>query len=286
VTDFEYEAASTSPLAQAGLVRGRLSGLRRAAVGAASHSVGLFFLRLASFAVLVGVWQLASGRVIDPFWVSSPARVGQRIGHWTANGYLADQVGATLKEAALGFLVGSAIGILLGTISGYFRLLGKILEPLILAFYSMPAIALAPLFLLWFGIGDKSKIAVSATTVMFIVFFNVYTGLRNVDQELLNIVRILGAKRWHILAKVVTPSTLTYVFLGLKVSLPFALIGAVVAEMVSSTRGIGFVMQSAVNEFDTTGVFVGLVVISTVSVILGTILTAVEHHLLRWKVEK
>ncbi len=283
MTDVDYDLAATAPQTRA-VEREREGSLRDSALTAANHPLGLLVLRLAAFAVIVLAWQLASGRLIDPFWVSSPSRVAVRMGHWIATGYLFGQVGATLKEAAIGFLLGSAIGIALGAVAGYFKLLGKVLEPLVLAFYSMPAIALAPLFLLWFGIGDKSKIAVSATTVLFIVFFNVYTGLRNVDEELLNIVRILGAKRRDILTKVIAPSTLTYVFLGLKVSLPFALIGAVVAEMVSSTRGIGFMMQSAVNEFDTTGVFVGLVVISTVSVLVGAVLSAVEHRLLRWKV--
>ncbi len=218
------------------------SRLRRAASVAHELSdtgLGLFTLRVATFLAVLGIWQLCAGTLIDPFWISSPVRIASRIGTWVASGYLWNQVDITLEEAVIGFLVGVTIGTALGGITGYYKLLGKVVEPLIVALYSMPAIALAPLFLLWFGIGLESKVAVSALTVMFIVFFNVYTGLRDVDGELLTIVKVLGAKRRHVIAKVIGPSVLTYVFLGMKVALPFALIGAVVAEMVSATRGIG-----------------------------------------------
>jgi sulfonate transport system permease protein len=283
------ESVAGASRAVAAPMRPRRSRAERISDGfnaATNNPWSLFGLRVAAFAVLLAAWQLCSGTLIDSFWISSPSDVASRIGDWIADGSLWGQIGTTLLEAALGFLIGAALGSLLGAVAGYYRALGKMLEPIILAFYSMPAIALAPLFLLWFGIGIKSKVAVSAATVLFIVFFNVYTGLRNVDQDLLDTVRVFGAKRRHVIAKVITPSVLTYLFLGLKVSLPFALIGATVAEMVSSTRGLGFVMQNAVNQFDTTGVFVGLVIISAVSVLLGSGLRWIERSLLRWKVEQ
>ena len=260
-------STSASALPQRPRGQVQLSVSRARAIS--ESTAGLLLLRVCAFLILLGLWQLCSGTLIDPFWVSSPSAIAIRIGRWIASGYLWDQLGVTLEEAALGFVVGAAIGTLLGGITGYYRSLGKVIEPLILALYSMPAIALAPLFILWFGIGLESKVAVSALTVLFIVFFNVYAGLRDVDDELLTIVRVLGAKRRHVMSKVIGPSILTYVFLGLKVALPFALIGAVVAEMVSATHGIGYLMQYSVSQFDTTGVFVGLVVISAVSVVLG-----------------
>ncbi len=275
-------AGSASATADAAAQPPALRGSERVR-GWAEHPLGIFCLRLCTFVAILLIWQALATWLIGGFWISAPSTVAARIGKWAATGYLWQQVSITLEEAVVGFVLGALGGCVLGAVAGYYRMLGKVLEPIILALYSMPAIALAPLFLLWFGLGITSKIAVSGMTVLFIVFFNVYTGLRNVDQDLMNVVAVLGAKRRHIILKLILPSVLTYLFLGLKVSLPFALIGAVVAEMVSSTRGIGFMMQNSVNLYDTTGVFVGLVLVSGISVLLGSGLRRLEQSVLRWK---
>jgi NitT/TauT family transport system permease protein len=217
------------------------------------------------------------------FWISSPYLVVSRLVKWIGNGYLLPQVAATLEEGLGGFVIGVIIGGTLGILCGYFRLAGRIVEPAIVALYSLPVIALAPLFLLWFGIGQSSKVALAAVTVIFLVFFNTYAGLKNIDEELVSIVRIMGARSTQLVRTVVLPSALTSMFTGFKVALPYALIGAVVGEIISSNKGIGYLIQLASTQFDTTGVFVGLVALATVSVLLSACVRVLEARLMPWR---
>lgn len=221
--------------------------------------------------------------MVSTFWISSPSLVAKRLWTWTTDGTLWPQLQTTLVEAGYGFLIGAGAGIVLGLFLGQLRQISSVLEPVIFAFYSLPRIALAPLFLLWFGIGMESKVVLAATSVFFLVYFNTFSGVRNVDQDLLNAVRIMGASRRTTMTKVVIPGAMIWVFVGLKVSVPWAIIGAVVGEMVASNRGIGYLMQYSSGQFDTTGVFVGLVVLGAVSIILNEILGLVETRVTRWK---
>ena len=247
------------------------------------HGWRLAALRILAIAAILGIWQLLSGRVVSTFWISSPSLVAKRLWTWTTDGTLWPQLQTTLVEAGYGFLIGAGAGIVLGLFLGQLRQISSVLEPVIFAFYSLPRIALAPLFLLWFGIGMESKVVLAATSVFFLVYFNTFSGVRNVDQDLLNAVRIMGASRRTTMTKVVIPGAMIWVFVGLKVSVPWAIIGAVVGEMVASNRGIGYLMQYSSGQFDTTGVFVGLVVLGAVSIILNEILGLVETRVTRWK---
>jgi NitT/TauT family transport system permease protein len=243
----------------------------------------LYAVRALALVALLALWQVFGNYIVGTFWISSPMLVARQLGHWLANGYLMPQIGVTLEEGIGGFVIGTLVGGILGIVFGYFRSIGRVIEPLLVALYSLPVIALAPLFILWFGIGEVSKVMVAAVTVLFLVFFNTYAGLREVDEQLINATRILGANTGQILTKVVLPNALTWIFVGLKIALPFGLIGAVVAEIVSSNKGLGFVMETSVNQFDTTGVFVCLVVIAVLSVLLGGILRALEGVTLKWR---
>jgi NitT/TauT family transport system permease protein len=247
------------------------------------HGWRLAALRILAIAAILGIWQLLAGRVVSTFWISSPSLVAKRLWTWTTDGTLWPQLQTTLVEAGYGFLIGAGAGIVLGLFLGQLRQISSVLEPVIFAFYSLPRIALAPLFLLWFGIGMESKVVLAATSVFFLVYFNTFSGVRNVDQDLLNAVRIMGASRRTTMTKVVIPGAMIWVFVGLKVSVPWAIIGAVVGEMVASNRGIGYLMQYSSGQFDTTGVFVGLVVLGAVSIILNEILGLIETRVTRWK---
>jgi NitT/TauT family transport system permease protein len=247
------------------------------------HGVSLVVLRLAAIAILLGIWQLCSGRLISAFWISSPSLVAVRLWEWSTDGTLWPQLGTTLVEAAYGFLIGAGAGVLLGLILGQMRQVTLVLEPIIFALYSLPRIALAPLFLLWFGIGIESKVVLSATSVFFLAFYNTFSGVRDVDHDLLNAVRIMGGSRRDELTKVIVPGAMYWVFTGLKVSVPYAIIGAVVGEMVASNRGLGYLMQNSSGQFDTTGVFVALVVLAAVSIVINEILSIAERRAIRWK---
>jgi NitT/TauT family transport system permease protein len=180
-------------------------------------------------------------------------------------------------------LIGSFVGFVLGLLFGRFRALAEVLDPFITALYSIPKIALAPLFIIWFGIGIESKVAVSASIVFFVVFLNTYAGVRDVNPLFINAIRIMGGSQWHVLRQVIMPSATSWVITGLKVSVPYALVGTVIGEFMSSNRGIGFLISQATGLFDTTSVFSGLIVLSIVGAIFNQGLGRLETFFLRWR---
>lgn len=233
--------------------------------------------------VVIGGWQLSSGTLIDPFYVSRPSDIFVRLGEWASSDTLVTNLYATLQATLLGFLIGSLIGIGVGFVLGRSPMVARIVDPFIIAVYSLPKIALAPLFILWFGIGMTSKIVLAATIVFFLVFYNTYAGVRAVDKDLVDVVRLMGGSRRDILRRVVLPSSATWIFNGLKISVPYALIGAVVGELTASDRGIGFLLKKASGTFDTAGVFAALVILMVVATILNQLVTYAERHVDRWR---
>lgn len=239
--------------------------------------------QLAVGVAIIGSWQFASGRLVDPFFISAPADVAAKLVKWFGDGTLAVHASYTLRAMALGFLLGASLGFTTGFLLGRNDTAARIFDPFITAIYCLPKIALAPLFLLWFGIGIESKIAMAAAIVFFLVFLNTFAGVRAVERLHLDAVRIMGGGTFAQLRYVVLPSAAAWVLTGLKVSVPYALIGAVVSELISSNRGIGFLIGQASGLFDTAGVFAGLTVLAVAGVVLNTALKAIERRLLRWR---
>ena len=237
----------------------------------------------ALLATLLGAWQFASGRLIDEFFISSPIAVARKLMVWVGDGTLWNAFGYTFQAMAGGFVIGSLVGFTTGFVLGRSPMLARLLDPFITAIYCMPKIALAPLLIMWFGIGLASKVAMAALIVFFLVFLNTFAGVRDVQALHLQAVRIMGASRWQELRYVVLPSAAAWVLTGLKVSVPYALIGAVVGELISSNRGIGFLIGQASGLFDTAGVFAGLFVLAVTGIGLNAILKAIETRALRWK---
>ena len=240
------------------------------------------------FRILVGIfllsfWEFASGRWIDKLFVSSPSAVFSRLWKWILDGTLVNHLSITLYATFLGFVLGSLIGFSMGLLFGRFRTLAEILDPYITALYSIPKIALAPLFIIWFGIGIESKVAVSASIVFFVVFLNTYAGVRDVNPLYLNSLRIMGGSQFHNLRYVIIPSASSWVITGLKVSVPYALVGTVIGEFMSSNRGIGFLISQATGLFDTTSVFSGLIILAVIGAFFNDGLGRLEKYLLRWK---
>lgn len=234
-------------------------------------------------AVLLLLWEVSAGRWIDPFWFSKPSAIFARLVVWARSGQLWFHLFITFEETALGFFWGALTGIALGFLLGMNPLLGSLASPFLTALYTVPRIALAPLFVLWFGIGLKTKVVFSAVIVFFLVFYTTYDGVRNVDTDLMNVVRVMGATRRHILQKVLVPATLTAVFLGLRVAIPYALVGAVVGEIVASNKGLGFLLNNASFNFDTPAVFASIFVMMVLSLLLHSAVEALQRRLLRWK---
>lgn len=252
-------------------------------VGTRGFRLKLLATRLAILAALLMTWELIAGRYVDTFWISQPSEISARLMTWIRNGTLWFQVSITLEEMLVGFAIGAASGVLTGFLLGRNEGLSRLLDPFIMAVYSLPKVALAPLFILWFGIDLKPKIILAAVVVFFLVFYNTYAGVRDVDADLINVVRLMGGDRFQILRFVVLPDSLIWIFTGLKIAVPYALIGAVVGEIMASNRGIGYLIESSAGQFDTAGVFAALFVLMIISVTLNELLNRSEGFLLRWK---
>ena len=230
------------------------------------------------------VWQGVSGRLVDNFFISNPLDVGRRLWQWTANGSIFLHLWATVYATALGFVIGAVLGAALGVWLGVSRFAARLLNPYLNALNALPKVALAPLFVLWFGLGINSKIALAAVLVLFLVFLNTFSGVRQVDQDLIDGARLMRATRAQVIMKVIVPSALSWLFAGLRVSVPYALIGAVLGEMIASNRGLGYLVQYSGAQFDTAGVFAVLIVIALLAMVLNFVVDIVENRLERWRV--
>ncbi len=263
-------------------------GVRTASVRAVEASevrrrVLVSVLRIVVGVAFIWLWHHASGRWIDTLLISSPEAVGLRLWHWTLDGTLWTNLSVTLEATALGFIIGCGIGFSLGLLFGRFRLLAEVFDPYITAIYSIPKIALAPLFIIWFGIGIESKVAVSAAIVFFVIFLNTFSGVREVDPLYVNTTKIMGGGEISVLRHVIIPSAASWVITGLKVSVPYALVGTVIGEFMSSNSGIGYLISQATGLFNTASVYAGIIVLALVGAIINAGLKQVEARVLRWR---
>jgi len=231
----------------------------------------------------IGIWQLCAGRLIDPFFSSSPSSIASQLGQWFGSGTIWPQIATTLEETLIGFAIGGAAGVLGGFVMGRSVFLASVLGPFVTALYSLPKLALAPLFILWFGIGLESKVVLVALITFFLVFYNTFAGAREVDGLLVDVTRLYGANRRQIYTKIVVPSAMSWVTTGLRIAVPQALIGAIVGELISSNRGLGYLIANAASFFDTTGVLAGVVTVVAISLILIGMVSQLEKRTLRWK---
>ena len=232
---------------------------------------------------IVSLWQFAAGRLVSDFFIGRPTEIAETLYIWAMSGKLFFHAGITSIEALLGFLLGSAIGMTFGVVLGRAQTLADVLDPFIMMFYSLPKIALAPMFILWFGIGIDMKIYLTATIVFFLVFLNTYSGVRAVSREQIAIMRLMGASESDILRKVVIPSAITWVFNGLRLSVPYALIGAIVGELIASNKGLGYLLADASGQFDTSGMFAALIAIMMLALALNFAVKWFEKKAMPWK---
>jgi NitT/TauT family transport system permease protein len=244
----------------------------------------IVFWQVAVGAVALASWQgLVSLEVLDPFFFSRPSDIIRRIGTWIASGTLWTHLAITLEESLLGLVVGAILGIALGFLFARSPMIARVFDPYIKMLNAIPRVVLAPLFLLWFGLGIWSKVALAVTLVFFVMFFSTYQGVRDASQVIIDNVRMLGATERQLMRHVLVPSALTWIFSSLHTSLGFAMVGAVVGEYLGSTRGLGYVISQAEGTFDTTGVFAGMTILGVVVVIVSAGVTRLERWLLRWK---
>jgi NitT/TauT family transport system permease protein len=238
-------------------------------------------------AVGLVLWQsLTTAGILDKFFFSRPVDVARRVGGWISSGSVWPHLATTLSEATLAFLIGVVSGVVLGFLLARWSFLSDLFYPYIRVCNALPRVVLAPIFLLWFGLGIWSKVALGVTVVFFIVFFNTYQGVRDVDIVQLNNARMLGAGEKQLIRHVLVPSALTWIFSSLHISIGFAIIAVVVGEYLGSSRGVGYLISQAEGVFDTTGVFAGMAVLSAVVLLVGALVDRLERYLLRWKLER
>jgi NitT/TauT family transport system permease protein len=230
------------------------------------------------------LWQVVSDATDSAFWISSPTAIWGQLTDWVSNGDLFFHLGITLQEMGLGLLFGATSGIAAGFVLGLSPTLARIFDPLIMAMYALPKLALAPLFVLWFGIGIVMKTVLTAVIVFFLVFYNTYAGVRDRDAELIDVLKVMGAERHHIIRKIVLPGAMSFVYVGLKLAIPYSLVGAIIGEIIASNRGLGYMLMSSAGAFNTKGVFAVLFVLTLISTFLNAVLNKTEEHVLRWKV--
>lgn len=245
-------------------------------------------MRLAVYRVLVGMvalgaWEATSRFMGLGFWFSSPIAVAERIYELAVSGDLATHAAVTLSETFAGLISGCILGIATGFLFGRYRTLGEVLDPYMMFLNSLPRVALGPIFILWFGIGLFSKIVTAFSLVYFIMLINTYGGVRAVDRDLVRVTRLLGGKGWRLTQKVVVPSSLPWIFAGLRLSVAYAFTGAVVGEFVGATAGLGWYIVWSSGMFDTTGIVTGVVLLGIVSTFLIELFRRLENRLLRWR---
>jgi NitT/TauT family transport system permease protein len=240
-------------------------------------------LRLLVAALILGAWQFSSGRLIEPIFLSSPVLVAQRLIELFWTGEIFIHLRATVAAVSQGYVTGALVGIGLGFATGRSRTLSETIEPFLMAFYSIPKMALAPLFVIWLGIGLASKVAIVFISVFFLTFFNTYAGVKGVNEDYVNLARIMRASRWTVLSKVIFPAATPSIILGLKMGLPYGIIGAFVGEFIASNRGIGYFILYSSSVFDSTSVFAGVFTLLALVVVANWALGRLEARLVRWK---
>jgi NitT/TauT family transport system permease protein len=259
--------------------------LATSAIRAKAGRGTILALQLLTFAVQVAVWETgARTGFLDPFFFSKPSDIGLKIAAWLTGTEIWEHLLTTLVEAMLAFAIGTLCGIVLGLAFARVELLAAVFDPYIRILNALPRVILAPIFLLWFGLGIASKVALGVSLVFFVVFFNTFQGVREVDQVILNNARMLQASDSHLLRYVYLPSTLSWIFSSLHTSIGFALVGAVIGEYMGASQGMGYLVSQAQGVFDTTGVMAGLLLTSAVVLVIDVGINRLERYLLRWRV--
>jgi NitT/TauT family transport system permease protein len=231
---------------------------------------------------LIAIWQLLS-LWLGVYWVGSPWGVLRRFVLGVFGGDLLVHASYTFTEALAGFLIGAIPAALLPFLLRRWPMAVAIIDPVMVGGYGAPKLALAPLFILWFGIGIESKVVLVAITVFFIVYFSALAGVRALDTKLVQMAQVMGANEQHVARHIVFPGAVPYIFTGLRIAMPYSIGGAVIAELLSANRGLGYMVQLGAMNFDTTGIFTALAMTTCIVFIGNWSVDAVERRLLRWR---
>ena len=260
----------------------------RAAAAVAHRRHMVMIWRLAILIAFLSAWELA-GRfeLIDPFFFAMPSTIVARLMEWivegTSEGPLWYHLWVTMEEALIGFFTGAIAGIVVGIALGRNRMAADVFSVYIKVINSVPRVVLAPIFIMIFGLGLGSKVALAFVMVFFVVFHNAFQGVREADRAMIANARILGASDWQLTRSVIVPSAMSWIFASLHVSFGFAIIGAIVGEFVGARYGIGLLINVAKGSFDAAGIYAAIVIVMAVALVAEYLMTLVENRLAKWR---
>ena len=246
-------------------------------------SISIWLWRAALILALLLIWEISAGRLYNEFWSSRPSLIGARLLTLLASGEIWRHLGATVSEALLGLLLGALVGTPIGIALAKYRRAAEIVDPFVMGLYGLPRVALAPMFILWFGISLLAKVMMSFSMVLFVFILNVTEGIRTVDPDMVDLMRTMRAPRSYILRKVTIPSIVPWLLASFRIGIGLSLVGAVVGELIGANRGLGWYVLRAGGQLDTTGVFTGLLILMVVAMIANQIILVIERQVLHWR---
>jgi NitT/TauT family transport system permease protein len=254
-----------------------MSGTARRAQGGGER-IGL--LQLALGVAILLAWE-AGGHAGAERWISRPALILGRLLEWAGAG-LHQHMAITLGEIAAGLVIGTLTGALAGLTLGRLPTAAVILRPIVVGFYSVPLVALAPLFIMFFGLGMLPKIVLVSLVVFFLLFFNTFAGAQAIEQDLVDSMHIMGASRGEVFRKVVLPAASAWMLAGLRIAVPYALVAAITGELLATRGGIGFLISQSAERFDVTGLYAALMILMLLGLAMTEAAARYERHTLRW----
>ncbi|TCU41165.1 ABC transporter permease [Rhizobium azibense] len=241
-------------------------------------------IQLGMLIFILGGWQLGvTAGFIDVFFFPAPLDIFNQMISWIVDPSFYRHVSITLTETVLGYIIGTGLGVAAGVWLGLSRSAARILDPFIKGLNAIPRVVLAPIFVLWLGLGLWSKVALAVTLVFFITFFNAMQGVREVNQVVLANARILGASRSDLLRHVYFPAAASWILSSLRTSVGFAVVGAIIGEYLGSSAGLGYLIAQAEGNFDAVGVFAGIIILAVFVLIIDRILDVLEGRLIKWR---
>jgi NitT/TauT family transport system permease protein len=243
---------------------------------------GILLTQIGLLVGLLSAWQFAVSDAALPYF-SRPTVVLAKLYDLLSHGEIYRHISVTLSEIAIGYAIGAVVGLALGFILGRSRFLSDALQPYIIGLYSIPKIALAPVFIVWLGLGMASKVAVVFLASFFLVFFNTYSGLLAINEELVRLARLMGASWPQTIGRVFLPAAAPQIFLGLKTAVPYAVIGAVIGEYIGSSEGLGYYILYASQTYDAPALFSGIIILVAIVFVANFALNRLEARVIRWR---
>ena len=248
-------------------------------------NLSIWLWRVGLIVALLLIWEFSAGHLFNEFWSSRPSLIGERLLLLLKSGELWRHVHTTVTEALLGLFLGALIGTPIGIALAHYRRAAKIVDPLVMGLYGLPRVALAPMFILWFGISLFSKVMMSFSMVVFVFILNVTEGIRTVDPDMIDLMRTMRAPRSYVMRKVTIPSIVPWLLASFRIGIGLSLVGAVVGELIGANRGLGWYVVRAGGQLDTTGVFAGLFLLMLIAMVANQILFLIERKVLHWRRE-